>query len=88
MTAANKMPLILDGSINTADAIPVMMEGVEVGVDLFGDPVLGPSKQLHRRIDELRSRGCCQYVSSTPTLARIPRSNTHKERSPGQNRAQ
>jgi mediator of RNA polymerase II transcription subunit 16, fungi type len=41
-------------------------------VDLFGDPVAGmenalelptrppPSKQLQQRLDELRTRGCCQ----------------------------
>jgi mediator of RNA polymerase II transcription subunit 16 len=44
--------------------------------DLFGDPLSmqqmqqmqGPtvSKRLLQRLDELRSRGCCQYVLSQP----------------------
>lgn len=44
------------------------------GVDLFGDPVMDnalaglpsrplPSKQLLQRLDELRTRGCCQTVA-------------------------
>ena len=34
-------------------------------VDLFGDPVIGtrPSKQLQQRLDELRTRGCCQGIA-------------------------
>jgi mediator of RNA polymerase II transcription subunit 16 len=53
--------------------------------DLFGDPLSmqqmqqlqGPtvSKRLLQRLDELRSRGCCQYVLSTP-VSICPRSST------------
>lgn len=55
---AEKMPLMLD------NAMPVDLNDVD---DLFGDavglslPVRAPSKQLQQRMDDLRSRGCCQY---------------------------
>lgn len=62
---ADKMPLILDNAMDTMGAtMPVDLDDV----DLFGDPVgltlpaHPPSKQLQQRIDELGSRGCCQYV--------------------------
>lgn len=54
---SDKMPLILD------NPMPVDLNDVD---DLFGDgvglslPVRSQSKQLHQRMDELRSRGCCQ----------------------------
>ncbi|PFH60672.1 hypothetical protein XA68_10542 [Ophiocordyceps unilateralis] len=57
---ANKMPLILD------NAIPVDLNDVD---DLFGDdvalsiPLKPQGKQLLGRLDELRSRGCCQSVA-------------------------
>lgn len=54
------------------------------GVDLFGDPVMdtalgslparpAPSRQLERRLDELRTRGCCQAIawSRQGTIAAI-----------------
>ena len=63
---SNKMPLILD------NAMPVGLNDVD---DLFGDgvglslPGRSQSKQLHQRMDELRSRGCCQYVhASSPSF--------------------
>ncbi|KPM43886.1 hypothetical protein AK830_g2704 [Neonectria ditissima] len=65
------MPLILD------NAMPVGLNDVD---DLFGDGVglslpagRTQSKQLHQRMDELRSRGCCQAVawSRTGTIASI-----------------
>ncbi|KAF7546627.1 hypothetical protein G7Z17_g8306 [Cylindrodendrum hubeiense] len=64
------MPLILD------NPMPVDLNDVD---DLFGDgvglslPVRPQSKQLHQRMDELRSRGCCQAVawSRTGTIASI-----------------
>lgn len=39
--------------------------------DLFGDEVLplaprAPSKQLQKRVDEARSRGCCRYDHISP----------------------
>ncbi|KAK0633513.1 mediator complex, subunit Med16 [Immersiella caudata] len=45
-------------------------------VDLFGDPVITrppPSKQLRMRVDELRTRGCCQAIawSRQGTIASI-----------------
>lgn len=64
--ASEKMPLILDNP----------MEGAEMQVDLgdvddlFGDSVplnlqtRPPTKRLLLRLDELRSRGSCQYVVS------------------------
>lgn len=66
---ANKMPLLL-GNPMDGDAMHVDLNDVD---DLFGDGVpLGlhtrpPSKRLHQRLDELRSRGACRYVSS-PTV--------------------
>ncbi|KAH6997931.1 mediator complex, subunit Med16 [Ilyonectria sp. MPI-CAGE-AT-0026] len=64
------MPLILD------NPMPVDLNDVD---DLFGDgvglslPVRSQSKQLHQRMDELRSRGCCQTVawSRTGTIASV-----------------
>ena len=59
---ANKMPLIL-GNPMGGDAMQVDLDDVD---DLFGDGVpLGlharpPSKRLHQRLDELRSRGACR----------------------------
>lgn len=53
--AAHKMPLMLD------DTMPVDLPDVD---DLFGDDVaLSLPQQLHGRLDELRSRGCCQQVA-------------------------
>lgn len=67
---SDKMPLILD------NPMPVDLNDVD---DLFGDgvglslPVRSQSKQLHQRMDELRSRGCCQTVawSRTGTIASV-----------------
>ncbi|KAM5355943.1 hypothetical protein ACJ41O_002589 [Fusarium nematophilum] len=64
------MPLMLD------NPIPVDLNDVD---DLFGDgvglsiPVRSQSKQLQQRMDDLRSRGCCQAVawSRTGTIAYI-----------------
>jgi mediator of RNA polymerase II transcription subunit 16, fungi type len=62
--STDKMPLILEDTIN--EAMQVDLNDVD---DLFGDGVglplpqiHPPSKALHQRIDELRSRGCCQCV--------------------------
>lgn len=55
---SDKMPLMMDNT-----SIPVNIHDVE---DLFGDgvglslQVRSQSKQLQQRLDELRSRGCCQ----------------------------
>lgn len=57
---AHKMPLMLDSSM------PVDLPDVD---DLFGDGVamsltLRPqSRQIQARLDQLRTRGCCQYVT-------------------------
>ncbi|KAJ6786797.1 hypothetical protein PWT90_03847 [Aphanocladium album] len=70
MTTAEKMPMMLDS------AMPVGLGGVD---DLFGDevPLSLPSKtqgrHLPQRLDELRTRGCCQTVawSRAGTIASI-----------------
>ncbi|KAH7329090.1 mediator of RNA polymerase II transcription subunit 16 [Stachybotrys elegans] len=67
---ANKMPLMLDGTI------PVDLNDVD---DLFGEGVGLPlsvrsqSKQLRQRVDELRNKGCCQTIawSKVGTIASI-----------------
>lgn len=67
---ANKMPLLLDNPMG-GDAMHVDLDDVD---DLFGDGVpLGlhprpPSKRLHQRLDELRGKGACRYVSSPACL--------------------
>lgn len=69
--ASNDIPLMLDAPMdvdmdvavgNSLDAMDHQMQG---NFDLFGDPLRPPtaSKQLLQRLDELRSRGCCQCVS-------------------------
>ncbi|KAF6814593.1 mediator of rna polymerase ii transcription subunit 16 [Colletotrichum sojae] len=64
MTEA-KMPLILENGMNG----PMQVDQLDVD-DLFGDGVgltlqtsRPPSKQLRQRIDDLRTRGCCQGVA-------------------------
>jgi len=68
------------------------MEGITMGldeVDLFGDPVMDnalaglpprplPNKQLQLRLEELRTRGCCQGIawSRHGTIASIARDGT------------
>jgi mediator of RNA polymerase II transcription subunit 16, fungi type len=45
---------------------PLAVDLDDVDDDLFGDgvslslPNKAPSKQIHQRLDELRTRGCCQ----------------------------
>ncbi|KAI5466333.1 mediator complex, subunit Med16 [Mariannaea sp. PMI_226] len=64
------MPIMLE------NPMPVGLQDVD---DLFGDgvglslPARPQSKQLHQRMEELRSRGCCQSVawSRTGTIASI-----------------
>jgi mediator of RNA polymerase II transcription subunit 16 len=59
--ADNTMPLILDNPMGGG----AMQVDLDVD-DLFGDgaplglPSRPPGKRLHQRLDELRSRGCCQ----------------------------
>lgn len=66
--SAHEMPgLLLDGQL----AVDADMSGMDATmgldeVDLFGDPVITrppPSKHLQQRMDELRSRGCCQTIA-------------------------
>lgn len=72
------MPLMLDGAMDTnmetgmddGMAAPMQVDHLDVD-DLFGDGVAlalrsirAPSKHLYQRVDELRTRGCCQYDSS------------------------
>ncbi|KAK7449381.1 RNA polymerase II Mediator complex subunit Sin4 [Colletotrichum acutatum] len=61
-----KMPLMLENGMNGA----MQVDQLDVD-DLFGDGVGGlslhtarpPTKHLRQRIDELRTRGCCQGVA-------------------------
>ncbi|KAJ2971586.1 hypothetical protein NQ176_g7619 [Zarea fungicola] len=70
MATAEKMPMMLDSTI------PVSLDGVD---DLFGDevplslPPKSQGRQLNQRLDELRTRGCCQKVawSRSGTIASI-----------------
>lgn len=61
---SGKMPLILDNPMG-GDAMQVDLDDVD---DLFGDgaPLALPprpiSKRLRQRLDDLRQRGCCQYL--------------------------
>lgn len=54
------MPMMMEDHLDAlGGALPSMDD------DLFGDEVLPlatrpPSKQLQKRVDELRSRGCCR----------------------------
>src|SRR5689334_3453143 len=66
--SAHEMPgLLLDGQL----AVDADMSGMDATmgldeVDLFGDPVITrppPSKHLQQRLDEMRSRGCCQAIA-------------------------
>ncbi|KAI0445978.1 RNA polymerase II mediator complex subunit Sin4 [Xylaria telfairii] len=76
--ADSNIPLLLDGAISGMDepAMQVDLNGVD---DLFGDtdplslPSRPPSRRLRRRLDELRSRGCCQGLawSKGGTIASI-----------------
>jgi len=63
--SVHEMPgLLLDADMGGMDGIGGTMGLDEV--DLFGDPVIGrppPSKQLQLRLDELRTRGCCQAIA-------------------------
>ncbi|KAI1077092.1 RNA polymerase II mediator complex subunit Sin4 [Whalleya microplaca] len=69
------MPLILDNPMG-GEAMQVDLTDVD---DLFGDgaqlslPPRPPSKRLRQRLDELRSRGCCQGIawSKGGTIASI-----------------
>lgn len=61
----HKMPLILDNPMDGA-AMQVSLDDVD---DLFGDGVplslaaqRPPSRRVLQRLDQLRTRGCCQYV--------------------------
>ncbi|KAK3372390.1 mediator complex, subunit Med16 [Podospora didyma] len=81
MSGAHDMPGLLlgDGLGVDADMHDITLHDV----DLFGDPVMDstlalptrplPSKQLLQRLDELRTRGCCQGIawSRQGTIASI-----------------
>ncbi|KAI0206278.1 RNA polymerase II mediator complex subunit Sin4 [Astrocystis sublimbata] len=66
--ADNSMPLLLGGAIPGIDEAPIQVDLNSVD-DLFGDadhlslPPRPPSRRLRRRLDELRSRGCCQGLA-------------------------
>ena len=61
--------------VSVGNALNAMENQMPLDVDLFGDPLhmqempsVTVSKQLQQRLDELRSRGCCQYVFSPASL--------------------
>ncbi|KAH6608645.1 hypothetical protein Trco_001991 [Trichoderma cornu-damae] len=74
--SADKMPLMLDNTV------PVDLNDVD---DLFGDgvglslPDRSHNKPLSLRVDDLRSRGCCQAVawSKSGTIATITPDGQH-----------
>jgi mediator of RNA polymerase II transcription subunit 16, fungi type len=74
--SVHEMPgLLLDADMGGIDGIDTSAMGLDE-VDLFGDPVITrppPSKQLRMRVDELRTRGCCQAIawSRQGTIASI-----------------
>lgn len=76
LNSARDMDVDLDGD----HGLNVMDNQMPLNVDLFGDPLeiqeIPPatvSKQLQQRLDELRSRGCCQAIawSRQGTIATI-----------------
>ncbi|KAL0936566.1 mediator of rna polymerase ii transcription subunit 16 [Colletotrichum truncatum] len=82
MTEA-KMPLMLENGMNGA----MQVDQLDVD-DLFGDGVglslqaaRPPTKQLRQRIDELRTRGCCQGVawSRSGAIASVSPDGRHLE---------
>ena len=63
----------MDADMDNGMAAPMQVDHLDVD-DLFGDGVAlalrnirTPSKYLYQRVDELRTRGCCQYESSYPS---------------------
>lgn len=70
---SGKMPLILENPMG-GDAMQVDLEDVD---DLFGDaaalalPSRPASKRLRQRLDDLRQRGCCQYVLTPISTIRL-----------------
>ncbi|KAM7209300.1 mediator of RNA polymerase II transcription subunit 16 [Naviculisporaceae sp. PSN 640] len=82
------LPLLLDSAMSVDGDMHVMDNAMGLDhVDLFGDPVMDnpldnpldlpsrplPSKQLRQRLEELRTRGCCQGIawSRQGTIASI-----------------
>ncbi|KAM7194311.1 RNA polymerase II mediator complex subunit Sin4 [Rhypophila sp. PSN 637] len=82
------LPLLLDSAMSVDGDMHVMDNAMTLDhVDLFGDPVMDnalgnaldlparplPSKQLRQRLEELRTRGCCQGIawSRQGTIASI-----------------
>lgn len=61
--------------VSMGNALKAMENQMPLDVDLFGDPLhmqempsAVVSKQLQQRLDDLRSRGCCQYVPFPDSL--------------------
>lgn len=78
--ASTDMPLMLDAPMDAMDVdmdvavgntLDAMDHQMPANFDLFGDPLRSPapSKQLLQRLDELRTRGCCQLVSPSAPFA-------------------
>ncbi len=86
MTAHEMSGLLLDGQINVdangMGALETMDTAMGLDeVDLFGDPVISrppPSNALRHRLDELRTRGCCQAIawSRQGTIASVSKDGT------------
>lgn len=57
----------MDGTMDQSMNAPMQVDHLDVD-DLFGEDVTlalpnvrAPSKELRQRMDDLRTRGCCQY---------------------------
>ena len=90
--ASAEMPLMLDASmdaamdvdmgVNVNNALNDVDHQMPANFDLFGDPLrpATASKQLLQRLDELRTRGCCQYAS--PSIYPLTHPSPHHRRLP------
>lgn len=81
--------------VSVGNALNAMNNQMSMDVDLFGDPLdiqemahpTIASKQLQQRLDELRARGCCQYVPSPdPFSVKLTNNSMFKEELLGQGR--
>lgn len=75
MDLGSGMDVDVGMDVGVGNALNAMNNQMSLDVDLFGDPLhiqempsATASKQLQQRLDELRGRGCCQYVLSLDSL--------------------
>jgi mediator of RNA polymerase II transcription subunit 16 len=59
------MPMMLDNSMPMEMDEDLFGEGADVMGSLM--PMRPQSKHLRQRLDEMRTRGCCQYELSYPS---------------------